>query len=246
MGGTRKKYELWSDGELKAALDAYLYMLQLELSSIPFSATEYSEALLCGLLHKRNEASIRYRMRNISHVVSERGLPTLSAFSSAPQVGRNVIRRINELLDARADTIHAIRQLGSRNASDVGLPDVLRSLLELKNRISALEVGFPVGIGHNNPPDSIDFSGEEVTDVATAIDSIGKEIADGQPDPKVVRTLSQQVSAFGLKVWVWSGQRLTDFAKAGAVAAGTGFGLSISGLGEQIVNTLRSLFQLAF
>lgn len=82
--------EPWSDEELSAALDAYLYMLQLQLSSIPFSAERHSETLLSGPLHQRSRASVRYRMRNISAVAQDRGVPTVAAFSSAMQLGRGV------------------------------------------------------------------------------------------------------------------------------------------------------------
>lgn len=240
------KAERWNDGELRVALDAYLYMLQLELSSVPFSAAEQSEVLLSGPLHKRNSASVRYRMRNISHVLGERGLPTLDAFSAAPQVGRNVTARLNALLDARSDTLSAIRHLNDGVTGSTGLSDVLQSLSELKERVRAIEGARKVGIGHNNPPDNIDLSVEEISEVEAAIDGISREVANGQHDPETVRTLSQRISAFGLKVTVWSGQRLSDFARAGAIAAGSGFGLSLSGLGEQIISTLRNLFQLIF
>ena len=240
------KAERWSDSELIAALDAYLYMLQLELSSIPFSAAQHSEILRSGQLNKRNSASVRYRMRNISHVLSERGFPTLRAFSAAPQVGRHITARLNTLLDERSETLNAVRQLTERTEAKVDLSDVLQSLSELKDRVQAIENGRNVGIGHNNPPDVIDLSDEEVADAGAAIDGISREVADGQPDPETVRTLSQKVSAFGLKVFVWCGQRFTEFAKAAAVASGTTFGLSLVGLGEQIIGTLRMLFQFAF
>jgi hypothetical protein len=93
--------EIWSIDELRAAVDAYLYMLRLEASSIPFSSTAYSRFLLTGPLRDRNEASIRYRMRNISQVMEERGAPVLRSFSPAPQVGKNVKKTINQLLDER-------------------------------------------------------------------------------------------------------------------------------------------------
>ena len=63
MGG---KNDIWSDDELRASVDAYLYMLRLEVSSIPYSPAEYSKFLQSGPLRDRNDASIRYRMRNIS------------------------------------------------------------------------------------------------------------------------------------------------------------------------------------
>lgn len=246
MNDIAEKNKPWSDEELKAALDAYLYMLQLEVSSIPFSVNEQSKVLLSGPLIGRSEASIHYRMRNISFVVSERGLPTLNAFSAAPQVGRNVMSRINSLLDARAHTVEAVLRLKASPSNGVSLAEVVEGLAALKNRIGELEGIRIAGIGHNRPPDSIDVSSVEIADVAADIGRIEREVEDGQPDTDLVRSLSQKVITFGLKVSVWCGQRLTDFAKASAVAAGTGFGLSMSGLGDQIIDTLKNLFQLVF
>lgn len=247
MNEVVSKNKLWSDDELQAALDAYLYMLQLEISSIPFSVVQYSELLRSGFLHKRNEASIRYRMRNISHVVAERGLPTLSAYSAAPQVGRNVMRKLNAFLDSRIETVRNILHSGPPKAGEVGLSDVLQSLSELKDRVSALEEVSAAGIGHNNPPDSIHFEAKELANVTAAIDGISQEVTQTPTDSEVVRTLSQQVLAFGFKVAVWCGQRLNDYAKASVSAAGTVSGaLLLVGLSEHIISALGRLFQLIF
>ena len=97
----RKRNESWSDDELCASVDAYLYMLRLEVPSIPYSPTKYTKFLQTGPLRDRNDASIRYGMRNISQVMEERGAPILRSFSPAAQVGRNVKKKINELLNAR-------------------------------------------------------------------------------------------------------------------------------------------------
>lgn len=239
-----KKQALWTDEELQAALDAYLYMLQMELSDIPFSASQLSKALLSGPLGRRNSASIRYRMRNISAVAASNGLPTLSAFSPAEQVGRNVRAKLEKFLMSRDEALVSIRKLQSDAKLTTTNQEVLRALVELKNRLSELEASRPIGIGHNNPPGDFEFSSDEVHAVSKSVEEITNVVALDESESDRVSQLSKVVSSFGIKAAVWAGQRMTDFSKASAIAAGSGFGLHLSGLGEQVLSTLRLLFQL--
>lgn len=244
MSRIDKKNRLWSDDELKAALDAYLYMLQLELSSIPFSAEQHAKLLLSGPLHERNEASVRYRMRNISHVLKERGLPILSAYSAAPQVGRHVMGRLNALLDIRDDVVQVLRKLVAQYDRNLSKSDVLQSLSTLKDRINELSELQHANIGHNNPPDSIDLSGDELSSVSEKISQLEHFVADERYEYDFFNSLIQPVLSLGLKASVWCGQRLTELGKAAAISTGTGIGLSLTGLVDQIIATIRNLIQL--
>lgn len=235
---------LWSDDELQAALDAYLYMLQMELSSIPFSAAQQSNVLLTGPLSARNSASIRYRMRNISAIIASKHLPTLSSFSPAEQVGRNVRAKLEALLATREETLAGIRGLQTHVRQNATNHDILRALEQLKDRLSGLEAARPVGIGHNNPPGELEFSSEEVRSASSAVEAIALEVSSERPERERLIILAEFLSSFGLKASVWTGQRVTDFAKASAITAGSGFGLHLSGLGEQILSTLRLVFHM--
>lgn len=235
--------EIWSDDELKAALDAYLYMLQMQLAGIPFSANQISDMLLSGPLSRKNSASIRYRMRNISAVVVSKNLPPLSMFSPAEQVGRNVWAKLEAFLTSRKDTLKSVSDLQSGAQKTTTSREVSRSLDELKRRLSELEALRPIGIGHNNPPGEFEFSSEEVRVVIQAIDGVANETDLNDARDDRVKHLSEVLISFGLKAAVWTGQRITDFAKASAIAAGSGFGLHLSGLGKQILSTLDILFK---
>lgn len=245
----RQKNAPWSDIELQVAVDAYLYMLQLEISGIPFSETRQERLLFSGPLSNRSDASVRYRMRNISCVMQERGVAILRAYSPAPQVGRNVKSRIHGLLDARHDTLAAIRRLaGERRSGSVELDDVVANLEQLKDRISKLvesQRAF-VGIGHNNPPEKIEIDANDFINAIRAIEDIEEELASESPDKNAIASRSDILVSLGMKSVAWAGQRLTDFARAGAVAAGTGFGLAVSGLGGKIIETLQQVFDYLF
>ncbi len=89
---------LWTDDELASSVEAYIFMLRLERAGLLFRKDAATELLVTGPLSIRNEASIRYRMRNISAVVVELGGPVLSAYTPAERVGRNVRRRLRTML----------------------------------------------------------------------------------------------------------------------------------------------------
>ncbi|MGP1354630.1 MAG: hypothetical protein ACTS1Z_15050 [Parasphingopyxis sp.] len=238
----RSSGNFWNDTELAAAVDAYLYMRQLEVCSISFSAAEHSKVLLDGPLHSRNEASVRYRMRNISHVLIERGEQALAAFSPAPQVGRNVKKRLNAILDARHATLRSISELKSQSYARATAPQVLKRLKHLKDKLQEIEPTESAGIGHNNPPGSFNISESDMQVVLEAVQKIEQDVTSDNPDQVRIGLSSATLTKFGLRIAMWMGERVTDFAKAGAVAAGTGTGLAISGLGREIVETLGTLF----
>lgn len=220
-------------------------MLQLEASGVPFSVTEQEKLLASGPLSNRTEASVRYRLRNISQVMQERGVATLKAYSTAPQVGKNVKARIHGLLDERQGTLRAIGQMGSnRGAEVVGLDDVLTGLSQLKEIISSLafELRPVAGIGHNNPPENIVIGADDFSEAVRAISRIESAVTGDALDIGTVERSSNILATLGMKSALWAGQRLTDFAKAGAIAAGTGAGLSLSGFSGQIVETLHRVF----
>lgn len=232
-------FDRWSDDELRASVDAYLYMLRLEISSIPYSSAEYSKFLRTGPLRYRNEASIRYRMRNISQVMEERGAPILRSFSPAPQVGRNIKKKINELLDERQISRPVEDKLTVRSENRTELSDILASLDELKSMLGDLEPPHTAGFGHNNPPGAFAITPEDIQDAREAITVLKRELPKAPGDRQSISEWTDRLGRFGLKLAIWTGQRITDFAKAGAVAAGTGFGVWLTGLGDHIIEVLR-------
>lgn len=224
-------------------------MLQLEASGVPFSPAEQEKLLAFGPLSNRSEASVRYRLRNISQVMQERGEATLKAYSAAPQVGKNVKARIHGLLDERQGTLEAIAQMsGDPSVEVVGLNDVLIELRQLKEMVSELASasGPGAGIGHNNPPEDIAIGADDFLEAIRAISRIESAVSIAPPDVSTVERSSNMLITLGMKSALWTGQRLTDFAKAGAVAAGTGAGLSLSGLAGQIVETLHRIIAFLY
>lgn len=104
---------LWTDEELVEAIDAYVFLLRAERLGIRQRGEIATGVLLKGALRGRNDASVRYRMRNISSVVSEFGIPVLSTYSPAERVGARVAARIKSILADHEDFNTLLKPAGS-------------------------------------------------------------------------------------------------------------------------------------
>jgi hypothetical protein len=208
--------ELWTDAELQVSVEAYLDLLRLERSGVTCSEHVLTEFLKSGPLQHRNGASIRYRMRNISSVMRDRGWPTLSGYSPAPQVGSGVKARILAILDSSVstaliapppDTVEPVRE------------DALKKLGTLGEALADLEDEF-AGIGHNRPPEAIDDNSLNIAEIIDARDdvrSVREELEKTAPDTPRVDSIANRLIKFGLKLAGWAGERLTKFTDAALV-----------------------------
>ena len=88
----------WTDQELEAAAEAYLWMLKQEQNGKPYSKADVNQSLREGALSGRTKASIEYRMQNISAVLEGIGV---QGYLPAQNVGENVKARIRKALEAK-------------------------------------------------------------------------------------------------------------------------------------------------
>lgn len=190
----------WSDDELRIAVDGYLYMLRLELSGVLFSAEEMARFLTEGPLPKRNAASIRYRMRNISYVFSRRKLPTLKAYSLAPRVGSGVRQRIEKILDERSENLSQLIAKSRKKEDDdtEKLNEVLVRLDRLEKYILEIEGNTLPGIGHNNPPEPIEKLSPKVKDAKESVQNLKKELNSPLPDKEKIKKEQNILIKIGL------------------------------------------------
>jgi hypothetical protein len=80
----------WSEAELRAAVEAYIEMLNLEQSGSDFSKTAFRNRLRAGALASRTDASIEFRMRNISAVMAGLGRDHITGYRPAGNVGARI------------------------------------------------------------------------------------------------------------------------------------------------------------
>lgn len=187
----------WSDDELAASVEAYIYLLRLQTASLPVPKGAERDLLRTGSLNTRNEASVRYRLRNISAVVEELGGPVLLAYSPASQVGRNVRERLRSMLLAHPGFLQ-LRKSAGEHTENSGVPtgdprsEALARLAALRLHVGDLEREI-IGVGHNNPPETLTPGGPARRDFDLAredIDALEEEVRKIEPNPSRVRSFS--------------------------------------------------------
>ena len=97
----KKKDSDWSVSEIKAAVDAYLKMLALELSGQKFVKTDENLALRETALPTRTKGSVEFRMQNISTVLMKMDRDFIKGYKPAKNAGSNVDQLIRAALTER-------------------------------------------------------------------------------------------------------------------------------------------------
>jgi len=240
---------LWSDGELLAAVDAYTYMLRLQQRGMTCTESMTTPLLMSGPLAGRNDASIRYRMRNISAVFQGLGAPVLDIYSPAEQVGTGVRERLRQMILAHP-AFEQLRQVAttplpppSSGAQD--REGAFLALKDLRRRIDDFEASLG-GIGHNHPPEAIDssFGRDEILKIKDDIGRLEAELSKPKMDISAQRKILEQIIGFGLKLSLWVGQRLTKFVDAALVTTAPIVVAKATDVLPGIIDAVHSVAQL--
>jgi 5-methylcytosine-specific restriction enzyme A len=135
-----RQIDEWSDEELYEAVKAYLWMLQQEAQSRPYSKAEVNLSLREGPLRNRSKSSVEYRMQNISAALEELCLPRISGYVPAKNLGARVRNKI----------WHFLAEEGGYQPEDYALT---ADTLELEQKVQRLRRNIYSGIpkGVDNP-----------------------------------------------------------------------------------------------
>jgi hypothetical protein len=238
---------LWTDAELVSAVDAYVFMLQAQRAGVTYPKDSGAKLLLSSHLSARNDGSFRYRMRNISAVVSEMGGPVLAEYSPAEQVGTNVRMRIRAILAGHShfkEILEGAPSASAQSARPTGSrAEALECLDRLRTHISELEREL-IGIGHNRPPEPLSTERLDRADFEQArldIDALEGEVKRSSPDPEVAKEHSSRLLEFGLKVALWAGERATKFADVTLKLLAPIVVAKATGLAPMIMDALRAV-----
>lgn len=231
----------WTEDELRQSVDVYVLLLRMQAQGMGGRLEPAAQALLSGPLALRNDAAIRYRMRNISAVVKELGGPVLNDFSPAESVGSNVRLRLRAMLLAHVD-------FGRILKPTIGTPgqerqDALTALAVLRQRIESLENELS-WIGHNNPPDetgSVRLDREEIGQALASVDSISAELKKPEPDTTTIGRATSQLVRFGTLLAKWIGERTTKVVDAALLAAAPVAVAKVSGILPVLVNAIETI-----
>jgi hypothetical protein len=237
----------WTDAELADAVDVYVFLLRAQAAGLSYRAEATAGAMLEEGLPGRNDASLRYRFRNISAVVQEMGGPILHDYSAAERVGAGVRERIHRLLlgNPQFERILAVRvsapaALGSAEDSRA---EALAALSMVRQHLDEVERQL-LGMGHNNPPEPIAPEPDRraaFTQARSDIEALEVEVAKPNADAKVVALRSESLLQFGVKLTVWLGQRTTKFVDATLAALGPALALKVTGLLPELIDALGAV-----
>jgi hypothetical protein len=244
---------LWTDAELVSAVDAYVFLLQAQRAGLPSPKEAGTRLLLSGPLNIRNDASLRYRMRNISAVISEMGVPSLSAYTAAEQVGTNVRKRIRAILAGHSQFKTILEQIGASESSSKTKPvdtrtDALERLARLRIEISELEreITGVIGIGHNQPPEPLSIDGLDRVHFEQArkdILALEEQLTSPTPNANVAKEHTSRLLEFGLKVALWVGERATKFTDVTLAFLAPVVVAKATGLAPVLMDALRAVAQ---
>ena len=230
----------WTDDELRQSVGVYVLLLRLQLRGSEGRSEPVAQALLSGPLALRNDAAIRYRMRNISAVVQELGGPILKDFSPAESVGKLVRPRIRAML---LDDPGFARLLSpTLGVGDDDLDDARKALGILRQQLEELDAEL-AWRGHNGPPGQEDL-GIERSDLGGALDDIAlveAELEKPQPDQAVVEAGTSRILGLALKLTKWIGERVTVFVDAALVAGAPIAVAKVTGLLPTIINAVDAI-----
>jgi type I restriction enzyme M protein len=88
----------WAQQEIGASVEAYLKMLQEEVSGGQYNKAEVNRELREGVLNRRSRGSVEMRMCNISTVLRDAGKRFIDGYKPRENVGTNVYLRIQHAL----------------------------------------------------------------------------------------------------------------------------------------------------
>ncbi len=239
-GSTESANIPWTDDELRQSVEVYVLLLRLQLLGSKDRSEPLAQALLGGALAQRNDAAIRYRLRNVSAVANELGAPILTDFSPAESVGKLVRPRIRAMLLEDPDFARLLSPAASPTEDD--RQTALTALKLLRRQIEDLESQLKWR-GHNGPPDQVDI-GVDGADLRTALEDINlveKQLESPTVDKEAIAGSTSRILGLGLKLAKWLGERTTKFVDAALVAAAPIAVAQVTGLLPTIVNAVEAI-----
>jgi Domain of unknown function (DUF3883) len=94
----------WSDDELDSIIADYFAMLRSELNGLEYNKSAHRRSLV--KLIGRTEGSVERKHQNISAVLGELALPTISGYKPLPNFQKSIIDAIDRYLTLKPETLH--------------------------------------------------------------------------------------------------------------------------------------------
>jgi hypothetical protein len=117
----------WSDDELDFIVADYFSMLRLELNGVEYNKSAHRRSLL--QLIGRSEGSVERKHQNISAVLSELVLPTISGYKPLPNFQNSILGAIDRHLTLNPEALnleHSTRNFGEAPNLFIEPPPILQ------------------------------------------------------------------------------------------------------------------------
>src|ERR1700730_17484889 len=129
----------WSDGELDFIIADYFAMLRAELSGLEYNKSAHRRALIT--LIGRTEGSVERKHQNISAVLGELALPTISGYKPLPNFQRSIIEAIDRYLTHNPENLkpeRSVRDFAEAPPLFIEPPPVLQPLAHKDKELARL------------------------------------------------------------------------------------------------------------
>jgi hypothetical protein len=213
----------WSDGELDFIIADYFAMLRAELSGLEYNKSAHRRALIT--LIGRTEGSVERKHQNISAVLGELALPTISGYKPLPNFQRSIIEAIDRYLTHNPENLkpeRSVRDFAEAPTLFIEPPPVLQPLAHKDKELARLVRKFdPVERDFRNR--SLGKAGEEMifaferqylitqgrSDLAKKVRWVSQEDGDGAGYD--IRSYDQRGSERLIEVKTTNGLQTTPF-----------------------------------
>lgn len=121
--------EAWSETEVLAIVEDYFSMLALELKGIPYNKAQHNREL-AHRLNNRSKGSIEMKHMNISAILHELGMPSISGYKPFSNYQKNILP--DAVLDRLAANPDLTTIVSNDVVSEVQVPSVSDILARLE------------------------------------------------------------------------------------------------------------------
>lgn len=239
----------WTHEEVRSAVNTYFYIMLLDQVGALSDLDSLIEYVSTEILHGRDSYSVFTYYRYVTRVLRSKQLPFLKSISSIRRPRRRMMEAVTAQIDnLAASFLEVINSLEQTPAKPPSVEAIRRSLDALGQHLATLDSTAQVHRNHNQPPEAIDDAFPFLAESQALILKIKSDLEQVPQNKKALIFDIETLTRLGMKLAIWIGDRVTDFGKAAAVAAGTATGTAIAvwatGLAPQLLQTIKAIGQL--
>jgi hypothetical protein len=241
--------EEWSAEEIRSVANTYFYLVLLNQVGALRDLDGLIEYISTETLHGRDNYSVLTYYRYITRVLRSKQLPFLEAIPSIRRPRRKIIEAVTAQIDQlSASFLEVFQNVQQTSGNPPSIEALRRNLDALGQHLTTLDSTAKVHRNHNRPPEVIEDALPFFAESQALILKIKRDLENVPQNRSALIFDIHTLTRLGMKLAIWIGDRVTDFGKAAAVAAGTAMGAAIAvwatGLAPQLLQTIKAMGQL--